>query len=604
MNKKYYKNPKNLVTSHGLVGLHSEGLSLDDIREIYNNPENNRGIFTSWLPKVRPELYAGVVKYSEDHNLECKSVQQAFYNFCNSLTEKPVCEFCGKPAPFNHLTKKYRRFCNAKCQNNDPSVKKRHAETNIRVYGVDNAAKNDAVRKRMMDTNLERYGNVNPMKNEKVVQKARETCQQKYGVSWYSSTKEFAQRFRDSMMKKYGVPYGFQNPEIYAKRTQTCMERYGDPYPGKSKLLELATKTRLSVYDNLETIFPNYEIQCSRDEFLGVYEHENTWKCKSCGKTFSRQGAPFCECQRRWTTQIKICDFVRQYYPNAEFENSTILPFNREIDIYVPELNLGFEFNGLFWHSEANGKDRQYHLQKTLDAQKAGVRLIHIFEDEWLEKPRVVKTKIKRLLGVKTKYKIYARKCTVGTIDSSVAIPFLDKYHIQGFVESAVHVGVMFKGRLVAVASFNPKDKKTGSWYLTRYATVFNFNIVGGCGKAISHFEHKYRPSLIRTFADRRWSVGDMYYKLGFKLAEVARPVYWYYLPHNGGHRIHRFNLRKDNKNMFPIVYDKKMTERELATKNGYYRVWDCGQLVFDKQCKQQGSETIETQAGGLNGVE
>ena len=72
-----------------------------------------------------------------------------------------------------------------------------------------------------------------------------------------------------------------------------------------------------------------------------------------------------------------------------------------------------------------------------------------------------------------------------------------------------------------------------------------------------------------------------MYEKIGFTRVAITPPAYWY-VPKGNRIRIHRFNLRKDNKKMFPIKYDPNMTESILASENGYSRIWDCGQIVYD----------------------
>ena len=72
-----------------------------------------------------------------------------------------------------------------------------------------------------------------------------------------------------------------------------------------------------------------------------------------------------------------------------------------------------------------------------------------------------------------------------------------------------------------------------------------------------------------------------MYDSIGFVRNSVTSPSYWY-IPKGTNKRIHRFNLRKDNKKMFPIKYESGMTESELAIENGYSRIWDCGQIVYD----------------------
>ena len=68
-----------------------------------------------------------------------------------------------------------------------------------------------------------------------------------------------------------------------------------------------------------------------------------------------------------------------------------------ELDIYIPSKKIAIEYNGLIWHSEKfKGKVFNYHLNKTENCEKIGIRLIHIFEDEWNEKKEIIKSKFQK----------------------------------------------------------------------------------------------------------------------------------------------------------------------------------------------------------------
>jgi hypothetical protein len=62
-----------------------------------------------------------------------------------------------------------------------------------------------------------------------------------------------------------------------------------------------------------------------------------------------------------------------------------------EIDI-LPELKLGFEFNGLYWHSN-KFKEKNYHLNKTDWFKK--IYASYIWEDDWILR-EIVESQIKK----------------------------------------------------------------------------------------------------------------------------------------------------------------------------------------------------------------
>ena len=245
-----------------------------------------------------------------------------------------------------------------------------------------------------------------------------------------------------------------------------------------------------------------------------------------------------------------------------------------ECDIIVPSYKLAIEFNGLYWHSEAQGKDKNYHLNKTELAESKGYHLIHIFEDEWLEHKDIVLNKIKHFLGCDTdKSVIGARKCAIKTVSKTLAEPFLTTYHIQGFVGSTAYYGAFYGDILVGVMTF--KQEKKGEWNLTRFATDTNYRLPGLASKIFKQFIKDCSPVEVKTFLDRRWSHGDVnvYDRMGFKLTETLAPDYRYVVK---GQRLHKFGFRKQilhKKYGLPLT----MTEKEMTEQLGFYRIWDCG---------------------------
>ena len=234
----------------------------------------------------------------------------------------------------------------------------------------------------------------------------------------------------------------------------------------------------------------------------------------------------------------------------------------------------------MVWHSEKFGKDKNYHLEKLNEANKNGIRLVQIFEDEFSNHKELVFAKIKRLLGCCNDLKrVYARNCYVTEIDTELAKRFLNRCHIQGFAKSTVYLGLKRRDNcypLVAVMTFTKNGD--GKWNLTRYAADKDMIVCGGGGKLFKYFIRNYPVKNVVTFADRRWTVSEddnLYTKIGFKLDKVTNPDYRYVFG-SDGIRYHKFNFRKNTlskKYGLPI----SMTESEMTASIGAYRIWDCG---------------------------
>lgn len=253
----------------------------------------------------------------------------------------------------------------------------------------------------------------------------------------------------------------------------------------------------------------------------------------------------------------------------------------KEIDIYIPSKKVGIEYNGLYWHNMTIVKDKNYHLDKTNECKKIGVKLIQIFEDEYESNKEIVLSKISHLLGMsQTLPKIMARKCSIKEISIEESKEFLNKNHIQGFGGGSVHIGAFYNNNLVAVMNFRLEK---GKWELTRFASDNKCICQGIGGKLFSYFVKNYNPDEIKSFADRRWTINEdsnVYIKLGFKFDSYTNPEYRYFNPNDGMIRQHKFNFRKQilsKKYGLPL----SMTEKEMTEQLGYTKIYDCGLIKY-----------------------
>ena len=298
------------------------------------------------------------------------------------------------------------------------------------------------------------------------------------------------------------------------------------------------------------------------------YDHLHGHGCPKCGLIESK-----CENE----IYEYVCGLVGK--ENVEHSNRTILD-GYEIDIYIPSLKIGIEYNGLKWHSE-KFRNRNYHLMKTLTANKNGIKLIHIFEDEYINSKEIVLSKIKTLLHKNNNVPTsMARKCSVKEINKNDAKDFVNKNHIQGYKGCTLSIGCFDNEMLIGVMTF---EKNKDEWILNRFATDINRKCVGVGGKLFSFFVKKYNPTKVKSYADLRWTIekdNNLYTKIGFKLDEILKPEYRYVKASHPIERIHKFNFRKKlMEKRYGI--DSKLTETKLTESLGYYKIWDCGILRY-----------------------
>ena len=103
-------------------------------------------------------------------------------------------------------------------------------------------------------------------------------------------------------------------------------------------------------------------------------------------------------------------------------------------------------------------------------------------------------------------------------------------------------------------------------WNINRFCKKINHFVMGGASEMISFFKEKFQPIRIISYADKNWSSGNLYQKLGFRICSQIGPDYKY-LTRNG--RSHKSGFRKS------LI---GISESDLKIP----KIWDCGKIKFE----------------------
>lgn len=306
-------------------------------------------------------------------------------------------------------------------------------------------------------------------------------------------------------------------------------------------------------YDYSKAIYKNYGTKLC----IGCPTHGEFWQTPN--SHLHGHGCPLCALGKNKSIgEEQVLEFIKTLTNTDTITNNrNIIPPN-EIDIFLPYYKLAIEYDGLYWHS-VSVVGENYNVNKTEKCLEKGIRLIHIFEDEWKLNTDIVKSILTHNL-CKTENKIYARVCKVIKIDEKDSIDFLNENHLQGFCKSDFYYGLLFKSSLVSIISFSRmKGETVNSFIIDRYCNKIYTSVIGGASKLLKHFIEKHNASQILAYVDRRWSEGDLYKRLGFECIEITEPTFFYF------NRNERFTLSESNSK--PINENKK--------------VFDCGSILF-----------------------
>ena len=464
-----------------------------------------------------------------------------------------------------------------------PEAQAKREATMLARYGATTTLASPILAEKVKQTNLERYGVENIGNSKEVRAKIDATNEERYGSSNLFSVKSVRNKIKATNLERYGVENIGNSLTVRERIKATNQERYGCDFPLENK--EISKKVVAINIATLETEVRE-RVSNSGYEIVGEYqgcEKRNLLKCLRCGNKFLHNimsnkplFCPFCDKVSGSHKENEIMAYIRSLGITARERDRDVLD-GKELDIYIPDKALAIEIDGIYWHSEASGKDKSYHLNKTKMCEEWGIQLIHIFEDEILYKGRIVKSRLRAILG-KTPYKIAARLCQVREVPSNLYSKFVEKYHIQGAVNTSIRLGLYYKNRLVAVMGFNKsRFNKKYDYELMRYCTISSFNITGGAGKLLKYFRKHYQGSII-SYADKRWSNGSLYRSLGFTELEDSAPNYYYV---KGNTRESRQKFQKHKLENVLEVFDPELSEQQNMRKNGWSRIWDCGNKVF-----------------------
>jgi hypothetical protein len=450
-------------------------------------------------------------------------------------------------------------------------------KTNIEKYGVEYPIQLEQIKEKRKQNNIEKYVD-GTTKFSDIIKKIKNTKKEKYNDENYNNIQQIKntkkEKYNDenynnrnksiiTNLQKYNIENVSEIKEIKEKKKETFLLNYNVDNYSKSDIYKndkinfLKAKYKdlnlLSISGN--TL--NFTCDCNKkhnyDINLNILRNRLIYKttlCTICNPISSYTNSGH---------EIQFQNFILENYNKIKITNDRNIIKPLELDIYLPDLKLAFEFNGLYWHSDAK-KEKQFHKMKSDMCDEKGIQLIHIWEDDWLYKQDIIKSMVLNKLG-KNENKIFARKCIIKEIsDNNLIRSFLDENHIQGFVGSKVKIGLFYNNDLISLMTFGNRGNKStniNKYELLRFCNKLNICVMGGASILFKYFIKNYNPTEITAYVDRSFSQGEHYETLGFKFIGKTEPNYYYII---GGIRYHR----KD-----------KLTNKKI------FRIYDSGNLKF-----------------------
>lgn len=449
---------------------------------------------------------------------------------------------CGKQVNWNIKNNSYRFFCSSKCAHNSDTVKDKIVATCIKKYGKKTYLITDTAKTNYQEKMIEKFGVNNPFLSKIVQDDIKDTILVKYGVTNISYLQETKDKITSIHQKKYS-------------RIRQCQSHFSDEsYFVKYNKLELVElyKPGVSIKDIANKLNIGHTQLCIQFKNFGIDIHPNVG-------------------------QQQVFDFIKSIYSGTILLNDRKVLDGKEIDIYLPELNIGIEYDGIFWHSENSSGKVNYHIEKDVLAKSKGIKLYHILDLEWKDKQELVKSRISSFVGVNTT--LYGRKTVISILDKKDAIKFFKDNHIQGNTGASFYVGLKHDNQIVAAMSFGKSRYNNYQYELLRFCNLKNINVVGGASKMFKFAINNLGASDIVSFCDLRWGTGTVYEKLGFKHIRNNGASYSY--THNYRTFESRIKYQKHKLANILTNFDPELSEWDNMKNNEFDRYWNSGNAVY-----------------------
>lgn len=554
-------------------------------------------------------IYQAIDEYT---NNIAGSISEKIYCFLNDITHPVKCSGCDNKVIFKTFQTGYTKFCSNKCARKiikwgDSSKKSRDnykhiVENFLRYYQTNQYTKIVAtdlkhwIKNRVTRNSANLIYRSDYTEHKDVLSSVLERTNYlpiKTPFNWSERFYHIINDIFSPVLNKYdpsklavyeNINIGYRH--IYKKGNDTLLPPRGWNSHYKDIQTHLAKEGFVvQNVEQLKNLNKNkIDLFCTKCNKVCTGNLRNgRWKVFFC---YNCYGDPCSSYQEK-----TVVNFIKSIYAGEIIENYTLE--NKELDIFIPEFRLGIEFNGLIWHSFGTSYPNNYEkekyekerlLRKTYFFNSHNIQVLHIFSHEWEDecKREIWQSIIKNKLNFSQKY--YARVCSVQEISPTDKNIFLQQNHIQGTDKSKISLGLFFNKELLSVMTFShPRfTKKLNIDYeLVRFCNKKNITVIGGASKILSYFERKYNPKGIVSYADLRRGQGNMYLKLGFNFNHVTLPNYFYFY---GKYIIKRYCTQKKLlSRLLEGGYNPKLSEAKNMFKNGYRRVWDCGNNVYIK---------------------
>ena len=198
-------------------------------------------------------------------------------------------------------------------------------------------------------------------------------------------------KFNNTMQKRYGVNWSAQSKDIQQKQRNSAYKRRpNDPFNAEqaNKTKDYNRQAIEIKYDctRIQTLFQKYGFDWYIKKIVPIHKYSKRSYVNNCDIPLIESYFLNNTTKSRSKFEDNIYSCIKQNYTGQIIRNSRSIISPKELDIYLPELNIAIECNGIYWHSYEFQGTKYGQLNKSIKCRERNIRLIHIYEFEDIDK--------------------------------------------------------------------------------------------------------------------------------------------------------------------------------------------------------------------------
>jgi predicted nucleic acid-binding Zn ribbon protein len=450
------------------------------------------------------------------------------------------------------VVKSKQIFCSRKCANIHPETKAKNRRNQVKTF-------------------LKRY-NGHPMRTEKTLNAFKTSMLEKHGV-------DHPYKLTDKIKYTKHLRYNDGKYNNREKSKMTCIKKYGVDNVKKSSVYR--EKNKQLSFEEIKSSLMRKNINLLSCKIgKNIYNENHELECNRCKKTFVSTlykhediNCPFCE--PIVDPNVSLHEYLKSIIPEHEIEkNNNKILYGKIIDFYIPYKKIAIDIVKL------NTINKNYLMNKMKACATHGVKLIQIFEDEWIYQKEIIKSILCKSLNVSIINK-NTEKYSVCEISNTEKNTFLNINHIQKADKSSVRIGLFINNNLTSVMTFSKSRRnKNYEYEMLRYTDELYTVVDGSMKKMLNYFVEKYKPKSIITYNDRRYFPDEQFVWLNFNFIKNTDPSH-YYVSLDKKHRLSWIMFQKNRLEKILEKYDANLTEQQNMKMNNFDVVYNCGYSVW-----------------------